>query len=82
MDGTFTSQSGDELVPGFKRYIGLRNYTRFLGNTGYLKTVPKLITWNILFAFFSVAFSFVLGLLIALTFENVQRRQVTTWEPV
>ena len=71
VDGTFTSQSGEELIPGFKRYIGLRNYNRFLGNKGYLITIPRLILWNILFAFFSVAISFALGLLIALTFENV-----------
>ena len=74
MDGTFTSESGEELIPGFKRYIGLRNYARFHGNKGYLLTIPKLILWNILFAFFSVAISFATGLMIALTFENMPGR--------
>lgn len=75
-EGTFISEAGEELVPGFQINIGLRNYGRFLGNAGYLRPVGRILIWNISFAFFSVIISFGLGLLIALAFDKLPGRNL------
>lgn len=74
--GTFTSNSGDTLIPGFKVDIGLTNYSRFIKNPGYRAPIGNIIIWNISFAFFSVALSFFLGLLIALAFDKLPGRKI------
>jgi len=74
--GTYVSDAGEGLSPGFMVNIGLGNYTRFLGNDGYRKPILEIILWNIAFAFFSVLFSFALGLTIAIAFENLPGKRV------
>lgn len=74
--GTFTSDSGEKLIPGFKVSIGLTNYSRFIKNPGYTKPTGSMIIWNISFAFFSVILSFSLGLLIALVFDKLPGRGI------
>jgi ABC-type sugar transport system permease subunit len=74
--GTFTSLSGDTLIPGFKVDIGLTNYSRFIKNPGYRAPIGNIIIWNISFAFFSVTLSFFLGLLIALAFDKLPGRKI------
>jgi ABC-type sugar transport system permease subunit len=70
--GTFTSERGNTLAPGFFLGIGWDNYVRFLGNSAFLKPVAGVFFWNICFSLFSVLFSFALGLLIALLFQNIK----------
>jgi len=74
--GTYTSQSGKTLTPGFFTTIGWKNYSRFLGNKGYLKPVFGIFLWNIAFSLFSVLISFGLGMLIALLFEDLKYKRV------
>lgn len=74
--GTFTSADGDTLIPGFMVGIGFDNYKRFLSEPGYLKPMASIFLWNICFALFSVLFSFALGLLIALLFEDLPFKRV------
>lgn len=76
LKGTFTSDSGDELIPGFKINIGTTNYSRFLKNPGYREPTGRIIIWNLSFAFFSVALSFILGLTIALVFDKLPGRGI------
>jgi len=74
--GTYTSQSGKTLSPGYFTGIGWKNYTRFLSNTGYLKPIFGILVWNIAFSLFSVLISFFLGMMIALLFEDLKLRRV------
>jgi len=74
--GTYTSQSGKTLAPGYFTGIGWRNYTRFLSNTGYLKPIFGILVWNITFSLFSVLISFGLGMMIALLFEDLKYRRL------
>jgi len=74
--GTFKSPSGDALIPGFMVGIGVDNYARFLGNDGYRKPILSIIIWNLAFALGSVGFSFALGLLIALLFEDLPGKRI------
>jgi ABC-type sugar transport system permease subunit len=70
--GTFTSVSGETLSPGYFVNVGWDNYTRFLGNSGYLKPLGQIFVWNICFSVFSVFLSFALGLMIALLFQDIK----------
>jgi ABC-type sugar transport system permease subunit len=74
--GTYTSQSGKTLAPGYFTGIGWTNYNRFLGNKGYLKPVFGILVWNIMFSLFSVLISFALGMMIALLFEDLKYRRI------
>jgi ABC-type sugar transport system permease subunit len=74
--GTYTSQSGKTLAPGFFTGIGWKNYTRFLTNTGYLKPVFGIFIWNVMFSLFSVLISFAVGLMIALLFEDLKYKRL------
>jgi len=74
--GTYTSASGETLSPGYFVNIGFRNYTRFLGNAGYLQPIFKIIIWNIFFSLLSVLISFSLGMMIALLFEDLKYKRL------
>ncbi|WP_461256338.1 hypothetical protein, partial [Treponema sp. R80B11-R83G3] len=74
--GTYTSQSGKTLTPGFFMSIKWKNYSRFLTNKGYLKPVFGIFIWNIMFSLFSVLISFALGMLIALLFEDLKYKRI------
>ncbi|GBU28388.1 maltose transporter membrane protein [Treponema sp. R8-4-B8] len=74
--GTYTSQSGKTLTPGFFTTIGWKNYNRFLSNKGYLKPVFGIFIWNIAFSLFSVLISFALGMMIALLFEDLKLKRL------
>jgi ABC-type sugar transport system permease subunit len=76
VDGTFISEDGEALVPGFISGAGVRNYSRFLGNRGYLRPIGEILLWNVAFSALSVLFSFLLGLTIALLFENLPGRRI------
>lgn len=74
--GTFTAESGATLIPGFIVSAGFSNYSQFLGNDGYRKPMIEIIIWNIMFSLLSVFFSFVIGLTIALLFENLKGKRI------
>lgn len=76
IEGTFTSESGETLTPGYIVFIGARNFTDFLGNAGYRAPLGKIFLWNLAFAFLSVFFSFVVGLISALMFEDLPGRRI------
>jgi len=74
--GTYTSQAGRTLTPGYIVGIGWENYKRFLGNPGYLRPVLQVLVWNITFSLVSVLVSFGIGLLIALLFNDIKGRRL------
>jgi len=74
--GTYTSDRGDVLSPGFFVNIGFLNYIRFLGNTGYLQPIFRVIIWNICFSLFSVLLSFAIGMMIAILFEDLKYKRI------
>lgn len=70
-NGTFTSETGDELTPGYIVNVGSRNFGRFLGNEALRTPLASMLLWDVSFAFLSVFLSFVVGLVIALLFEDL-----------
>lgn len=76
IEGTFTSASGEQLVPGYIVSVGLRHFANFLGNPGFREPLIKMFFWNVAFAFFSVVLSFVVGLVVTLMFDDLPGREI------
>lgn len=76
IEGTFTSESGDELPIGYIEFVGLRHFESFLGNPGFREPLLRVLVWNIVFAFNSVFISFVVGLTVTLLFENLPGKRI------
>jgi ABC-type sugar transport system permease subunit len=76
IEGTFTSESGDELPLGYMVFIGLRHFEQFLGNAGFREPLLRMLIWNIVFALSSVLVSFALGLVVTLLFDNLPGKRI------
>ena len=74
--GTYTSASGEELTPGYIVFIGLNHFTDFLGNKGYRDPLGKILLWNISFTFLSVFFSFAVGLIATIMFDDLPGKKI------
>jgi len=66
--GAFVSAEGEALAPGYQATVGLYNFARFLNNPSFRGPLLRVFLWTFAFAFFSVLFSFALGLFIAIAF--------------
>lgn len=76
VEGTFTSDAGEEIIPGWTVNIGLEHYQYFLGNEGFRQPLSKILLWNIAFTFFSVFFSFAIGLVASIMFEDLPGKRI------
>ena len=76
INGTYTSASGEELTPGYIVFIGLHHFTDFLGNKGYRDPLGKILLWNISFTFLSVFFSFAVGLIATIMFDDLPGKKI------
>jgi arabinogalactan oligomer/maltooligosaccharide transport system permease protein len=73
-EGNFVCADGARIDPGWRILIGLENYTDALTNGAIRRPVVNVFIWNFVFAFGSVLFTFVIGLLLALTFNHERMR--------
>jgi len=76
IEGTFTSETGEQLPIGYIVFIGLRHFEQFVGNAGFREPLARMLIWNIVFAFNSVFISFALGLVVTLLFENLPGKRI------
>jgi ABC-type sugar transport system permease subunit len=76
VDGTFVSADGQQLRPGFFVDVGLRNFERFFSSAALRGPVVQIVIWNFVYAIMSVLLSFVLGLFIALLFNQLPGRNI------
>ncbi|HUF39558.1 MAG TPA: ABC transporter permease subunit [Anaerolineales bacterium] len=70
LDGTFTSQTGRTVIPGFVATIGWTNFTNFFSSPALRGPLIRIIGWNFAFAILTVLTSFGLGLAIAIFFND------------
>ena len=70
VDGIWTAVNRDELPFGFQSSVGFSNFTRFFESPALRGPLLRIITWNFVFAFFSVFSTFALGLGIAYIFND------------
>lgn len=70
VDGTFVSQTGKEITPGFIATIGTTNFKNFFVSPALRGPLVLILTWNFAFAFLTVLTTFALGLAIAIMFND------------
>jgi len=68
--GGYVSASGDEIEPGWKTYIGLRNFSRIAHSPLIRSPFLRVFIWTMVFATSVVFLSFALGLLLAMTLNK------------
>ncbi len=68
------SDPTDKLPQGWKENVGFKNFTNALTNETLRAGFLKIFGWNLLFAFMSVLTTFLLGLALALLFNDERLR--------
>lgn len=69
VNGTFTSESGKALTPGFAVTTGFQNYMRLFTDPTLSSTFLQVFIWTVVFALLSVFLTFVLGMFLAIVFD-------------
>ncbi|GAA1976636.1 ABC transporter permease subunit [Isoptericola halotolerans] len=72
--GNFRADDGSTLPVGWRVGVGLDNFTKAFTDTNYSGPFWKITAWTFSFAFLTVASSFLLGLAIALLFNDTRIR--------
>lgn len=68
--GSYVAANGDEIEPGWKTYVGLRNFSRLVHNKLIRDPFLKVFAWTLFFATSVVFVSFALGLLLAIALNK------------
>jgi arabinogalactan oligomer / maltooligosaccharide transport system permease protein len=69
-EGTFTSDTGATLNPGWRVTVGVDNFTRVLTSDAVRGPFVRVFIWTFVFAALSVLSTFVVGLLLAMVLQN------------
>lgn len=71
-DGSFVPENGqgDALPQGWKINVGLSNFTKILTDSTIRTGFFKIFLWNICFALLSVLTTFLLGMMLAILFND------------
>src|SRR5262249_52923559 len=64
--GSYVSASGEELEPGWKAYVGTRNFGRIVHSSLIRSPFLMVMVWTFVFATLVVFVSFAIGLLLAI----------------
>ena len=70
VEGTFTSETGTQLNPGWRVTVGFDNFTRVLTSDAIRGPFLRVFVWTFVFAALSVLSCFVVGLLLAMVLHN------------
>ncbi|AEG43214.1 ABC transporter permease subunit [Isoptericola variabilis] len=73
-DGRFVAPDGTALPVGWIVGVGFENFVRAFTDTNYAGPFWRITGWTFAFAFLTVATSFLLGLAMALVFNDVRVR--------
>jgi len=72
--GQFESADGQRLNVGWRVNVGFENFATAFGDSRYSTPFVKVLLWNFAFAFLSVATTFLLGLVLAIVFNDDRLR--------
>lgn len=72
--GQFESADGETLNPGWRVFVGLDNFKDAFGDGRYAGPFVKVLVWTFAFAFLSVATTFLLGMVLAMTMNDERMR--------
>ena len=68
--GTFSTNNGKTLTPGFRTFIGFENFKQFITSPALRGPLVRIMIWNFIFPLVSVLSTFSLGLAIAIMFND------------
>jgi ABC-type sugar transport system permease subunit len=68
--GSYVAANGEEIEPGWKTYVGGRNFGRIIHNPLIRSPFLKVFLWTMFFATAVVFISFALGLFLAITLNK------------
>ncbi|MEJ3405448.1 ABC transporter permease subunit [Rathayibacter sp. YIM 133350] len=68
--GTFRSDAGEALTPGWRVWIGFDNFAQAFTNEQIRDPLIRVVIWTFAFAILSVLSTFALGLFLALVFNH------------
>lgn len=74
--GFFTNAEGVQLQPGFKVFVGWKNYARMFGDADFRGPFMAIFVWTVIFAGLTVLFSLAVGMSLAvlLNWEGLRFR--------
>lgn len=72
--GSFVSQTGDELEPGWTTTVGWRNFTRIFTDSRYRAPLGDVLWWTFAYAFLVVFTTFFLGFFLSLVLNHEKLR--------
>jgi arabinogalactan oligomer/maltooligosaccharide transport system permease protein len=72
--GAFTSEDGEELLPGWQITVGFDNFVRAVTDPRLAQPLVYVTLWTFAFALISVASTFFLGLFLAIVFNDMRMR--------
>jgi arabinogalactan oligomer/maltooligosaccharide transport system permease protein len=72
--GAFTSEDGEELLPGWQIVVGFDNFVRAVTDERLAQPLVYVTLWTFAFALISVASTFFLGLFLAIVFNDMRMR--------
>lgn len=70
IEGFYTSKDGEELYPGFKVWMGIRNYLSLVLNPLISGPFARVFGWTVTFASLSVLTTFAIGLFLAILLND------------
>ncbi|MBG6213042.1 MAG: ABC transporter permease subunit [Cryobacterium sp.] len=73
-EGAFVSDSGEEMLPGWRINVGFDNFARAFTEEGIRTPLINVTVWTIVFAALSVASTFFLGLFLAIVFNDMRMK--------
>ncbi len=73
-EGSYRSADGEELAPGWRVEVGLLNFERAFTDPGIREPLIRVTIWTFAFAILSVISTFILGLGLALLFNDAKLR--------
>ena len=68
-EGYYQTADGEHLKPGWKTWVGGRNFDRMLNSEGIREPIVEIFIWTLIFAFGSVLGCFGVGMLLALILQ-------------
>ncbi|RXZ72504.1 ABC transporter permease subunit [Agromyces albus] len=72
--GAFTSDDGEQLLPGWQIVVGFDNFVRAVTDERLAGPLLYVTLWTFAFALISVASTFFLGLFLAIVFNDLRMR--------
>jgi len=72
--GSFVAPDGTELLPGWRVTVGFENFSRMFTDGKLAGPFAQTLVWTFAFGFLSVLTTFAVGLLLAVTFNNMKMR--------